>query len=263
MPFRSEAHRTGDGAEVAYRVRPGRDVWVFLHGLGCDGSMWDGVIDALPGDAGVLIPDLRGHGASTLGFGLPSVDRWARDVAEILEKERIERPAVAGLSMGGYAAFALAAAFPGLARAHAFVSTSAAPDDDAGRMRRAEGLALLRREGWRVFAAGLVPSLLVPSRPDFESHRAHLLAMFERAADVGLAAALFALANRPDRRPLLPSLRAPSVVVVGEADLLTPPYRAREIAQAAPRSRLLVLPGVAHMSAMEAASDVAAALAGL
>jgi pimeloyl-ACP methyl ester carboxylesterase len=84
--------------------------------------------------------------------------------------------------------------------------------------------------------------------------------MFVRAGDAGLAAALFALASRPDRRDMLPSLSAPVAVVVGDADVLTPPDRAREIAEAVPRGDLTVLPGVGHMSALEAPEEVAAAL---
>ncbi len=261
--LRDETYRTPDGAEIAYRVRSGRNAWVLLHGLGCDASMWDGVVRALAPETGVLVPELRGHGASTLGWELPSIDRWALDVEEIVARERIERPAVAGLSMGGYTALAIAASFPGLARAFAFVSTTAAPDDDPGRQRRAGGLTTLRRGGWRALADGLVPSLLAEERLDFPENRSRILAMFERAGDAGLAAALFALANRKDRRLLLPTISVPSVAVVGSLDRLTPPDRAREIATGIPGAHLVEILGVAHMSAMEAPAEVARALAAL
>jgi pimeloyl-ACP methyl ester carboxylesterase len=52
-------------------------------------------------------------------------------------------------------------------------------------------------------------------------------------------------------------------VVVGDADLLTPPDYSREIAATVPDSRLVLLPAVGHMSTLEAPRDVAAALAGL
>jgi pimeloyl-ACP methyl ester carboxylesterase len=273
--------RTPDGAEIAYRARPGRDPWVLLHGLGCDASMWDGVVAALPDDVGLLIPDLRGHGGSTLGWRPPSIDLWAEDVAALIEREGLAaatrpagrdqaarrtgaaKPAIAGLSMGGYTALALAEAHPGLARAYGFVSTQAGADDDAARGRRAEGLVTLGRRGWRAFADGLMPNLLEADRPGFPLHRDRLVAMFERAGETGLAAALIALANRADRRTLLPRLGVPAVVVVGDADRLTPPDRAREIARGMTDAHLVLLSGVAHMSAMEAPREVAAALQSL
>jgi len=65
---------TPDGADIAYRIRRGRDWLVLIHGLGCDASMWDAVVAALPTDLGLVIPEIRGHGDSTLGWRLPSVD---------------------------------------------------------------------------------------------------------------------------------------------------------------------------------------------
>src|SRR5262249_47248831 len=156
-----------DGAEIVYRIRPGRDPLLLLHALGCDGSMWDAVIGALPSDQGVVIPDLRGHGRSTLGWRAPSVDLWADDAVRLLGQKGIERPAVVGLPLGGYTAFALEAAHPGYARAYAFASTTAAPDDDAARQRRAAGIGTIRREGWRAYLETQLPTLLNPSRPNY------------------------------------------------------------------------------------------------
>ena len=76
---------TEDGADISYRIRRGRDPLVLIHGLGCDASMWDGVVAALPSDVALVIPELRGHGASTLGWRAPSVDQWADDVRRLLE----------------------------------------------------------------------------------------------------------------------------------------------------------------------------------
>ncbi len=248
---------TDDGADIAYRIRKGRDPLVLLHGLGCDASMWDGVVAALPSDVALVVPELRGHGASTLGWRAPSIDQWAGDVVRLLELNAIDSPAIAGLSMGGYTAFGIAAAHPGLARAFAFVSTSAAADDEAGRLKRAVGIATIRREGWRRFAAAMMPNLLNPAGPQFPAHSKHLVAMFEHAGDAGLAAALMALAARPDRRELLATIDVPALVIVGSLDLLTPPDRAKEIAAGLPDARVHVLEKIAHMSAMEAPAEVA------
>jgi len=251
---------TPDGADLAYRIRRGRDPLVLIHGLGCDASMWDAVVASLPSDVGLVIPELRGHGASTLGWRTPSVDLWADDVVRLLRQKRIESPAIVGLSLGGYTALSIAAAHAGFARAFAFVSTSAAPDDEAGKQRRSAGIAMIRRTGWRTFADAMVPSLLNDNRPQFETHRSHLLAMFARCGDSGLPPTLMALAARPDRRALLLSIRVPSIVIVGAVDALTPPDRARALATGIPGARLHVLDDVAHMSAMESPQKVAGLL---
>jgi pimeloyl-ACP methyl ester carboxylesterase len=261
MSFASSIFTTPDGAEIAYRIRPGRDPLVLLHGLGCDASMWDGVIEALSPEIGLVIPELRGHGGSTLGWRPPSVELWADDVMRLLNAKGIEKPAIAGLSMGGYVAFAIEAANRGRARVFAFLDTTAAPDDEGGRLRRATGIATIRRRGWRAYADALLPSLLNDSRPRFASHRDHLLGMFERAGDSGLPPTLSALATRPDRRPLLMSIAVPCMAIVGAVDTLTPPDAARAIAAGIPAARLHVIEDTAHMSALEAPRKVAGLLA--
>jgi 3-oxoadipate enol-lactonase len=248
---------TEDGADIAYRIRRGHDPIVLIHGLGCDASMWDAVVAALPTDIGLVIPELRGHGDSTLGWRTPSVELWADDVVRLLRAKEIQSPAIAGLSMGGYTALAIAAAYPGFARAFAFASTSAAPDDDEGRQKRAAGIATIRREGWRRFGTASIPSLLNATGPQFPAHSKHLMTMFEHAGDSGLPPTLMALASRPDRRALLPEIRVPSIVIVGSVDVLTPPDRAREIATGVAGASLHVLDGVAHLSSMEAPVAVA------
>jgi pimeloyl-ACP methyl ester carboxylesterase len=258
--FETAVFSTPDGADIAYRIRRGRNPLVLLHGLGCDASMWDAVTTSLPSDLGLVVPELRGHGDSTLGWRSPSVDLWADDVMRLLRQKGIEAPAIAGLSMGGYTALAIAAAHPGFARAFAFVSTTAGPDDEGGKHRRAAGIAMIRRSGWKSFADALIPSLLNDNRPQFPSHREHLLTMFGRCGDTGLPPTLMALAARPDRRPILLSIRTPSVVIVGAVDALTPPDRARAMATGIPGARLQVLDDVAHMSALESPHKIAGLL---
>jgi pimeloyl-ACP methyl ester carboxylesterase len=249
---------TPDGAEIAYRIRPGRDTFVLLHALGCDANLWTGVVAALPPDVGLLVPELRGHGGSTLGWRPPSVELWADDVVRLIRQKAIERPAIVGISMGGYVALSIAATQPGLARGFAFVSTTAAPDDEAGKQRRAAAIATIRRDGWRAYAESSLPTLLNGSRTHAAERRDHVIRMFARAGDTGLPPALMALAGRPDRRPALMTIGVPTVVVVGSLDEITPPDRARAIATAVPGARLHVLDDTAHLSVLESPSKVAA-----
>jgi pimeloyl-ACP methyl ester carboxylesterase len=257
MSWQEATASTPDGASIAYRVRWGRDPIVLLHALGCDGSMWDGVVESLPADMGVIVPELRGHGGSTLGWRAPSVDLWADDVVRLLDLLGIVEPSCAGLSMGGYVAFALEASHRGRVRSYAFISTAATADDEAGRQRRAAGIATIGRRGWKAYAEGMITSLLNEDGEGFSRHSAHVIRMMKRAGDSGLPAALMALAARPDRLAALMGIEAPCIAVVGSADVVTPPDRAREIAAAIPGARLHVLAGAAHLSALERPREIA------
>jgi pimeloyl-ACP methyl ester carboxylesterase len=245
--FREAVHRTADGAHLAYRVRPGRHPWVLLHALACDSTLWNAVVREMPEEVGVVIPELRGHGASTLGWELPSMDRFAADVLEIVDAEGMLAPGIAGVSMGGYIALAMAAARPGLARTWAFISTHARAEDAAGKGARAEALSLVDRQGWETWIEQVGPRWVASN-----THDVHLKGMAGRAGDAGLTVALLALANRPDRTEVLPRLTQPVLAVAGELDPITPRVRLQEIADAAPQGRLVVLPGASHLVPLDA-----------
>lgn len=253
--FREALHAAADGAQIAYRLRPGRDPWVLLHALACDSTLWEEVVRAMPDDVGLVIPELRGHGASTLGWELPSVDRFAADVLQILEAEKIERPGVAGVSMGGYVALAMAAARPEMARAWTFISTHAHAEDAAGKAARAEALSLVDRQGWAAWIEQVGPRWVASEQP-----LAQVKGMAGRAGDAGLTVALLALANRPDRRDVLPRLAQPVLAVAGELDPITPQERMQEIGDATRQGRLVVVPGASHLVPLDAPGALASLL---
>ncbi len=62
---------------------------------------------------------------------------------------------------------------------------------------------------------------------------------------------LRAIKDRPDSRPLLPQIACPTVVIVGDADQLTPPELSREIAEGIPGARLVVVPECGHLTTIE------------
>jgi pimeloyl-ACP methyl ester carboxylesterase len=255
-PFRDATHTAADGAQLAYRIRPGRDPWVLLHALACDATLWDGVVASLPEDVGLVLPELRGHGGSTFGWALPSVDLFAADVLGILDAEGIGAAGIAGLSMGGYVALAIAAARPAIARAWVLLSTQARAEDADGKAARAEALGIVDRQGWAIWLDRVMPCWV--SLP--EQHVAHLRGMAGRAGEAGLAVAMLALANRPDRRELLQELRQPLTAVAGEDDPITPRERVQEIADGVPGGKLVVVPKASHLVPLDAPAAVASLL---
>jgi pimeloyl-ACP methyl ester carboxylesterase len=70
-----------------------------------------------------------------------------------------------------------------------------------------------------------------------------------------------AIMTRPDSRPELPSIRCPTLVLVGEGDQLTPPALSEEMAALIPNSRLVKVPDCGHLSTLEKPEAVTKALA--
>src|SRR2546429_482892 len=75
---------------------------VLLHGFPLNGAMWDDLVPALTDPYPLIVPDLRGHGATEAPSGPYETVDYAGDVVALLDRLRIERAAVVGLSMGGY-----------------------------------------------------------------------------------------------------------------------------------------------------------------
>ena len=85
---------------------------------------------------------------------------------------------------------------------------------------------------------------------------ADYLAMMGRAGPAELIAQNQAVMRRPDRRPDLPGIRCPTLVVGGLADVLTPPECAQEIARAIPGAHLHLLADAGHLLTWEAPEQV-------
>jgi pimeloyl-ACP methyl ester carboxylesterase len=65
---------------------------------------------------------------------------------------------------------------------------------------------------------------------------------------------------RIDYRPFLPAISVPTLVLVGDSDTFTPPYRAEEMVAAIPGARLVVVPECGHASTIEQPDAVNRAL---
>jgi pimeloyl-ACP methyl ester carboxylesterase len=211
---------------------------LLLPGLLCDARLWRDQVAGLSDLADPVVADL------TLDSSISAMA--ARAIAGL------EGPfALAGLSMGGYVAFEVMRQAGARVTRLALFDTSARPDTpEQARQRR--GLMSLTRSGqFRGVTPRLLPRLLHPG------HQAGPLAqeVMDMAERVGRDAFLRqqeAILGRPDSRGDLPGIAVPTLVAVGQADVLTPPELAREMAAGIPGAVLHEFPGCAHLPTMEA-----------
>jgi len=231
---------------------------ILLHGYPLDGAMWSGVARTLATRFRVLKPDLPGHGESPA-----PAPRELNGHAEFLEAIVQELPppvGLAGFSMGGYASLALLRRRPANLRALALVDTRAEADDEDGKKKRNEAIESVRSGGVAKIADAMVPRLLgeasLASRDLTERLRRIILRQKAETVEADLAA----MRDRQDAADLLPQIRIPTVVVVGEQDALTPPPLSEKMAGAIPGATLVRIPGAGHLTPMERPGAVAAAL---
>jgi pimeloyl-ACP methyl ester carboxylesterase len=264
-----------DGAVLAVEVHdpPGgastsAPLVVLAHGFPAARWLWADVLPRLAA-AGwrTAAPDARGFGASTLGTGAggahppPSIDRYADDLAAVLDALGARRAVVGGLSMGGYAALAFCRRHAPRLRALVLADTRAEADAPEARARRDELVALARAQGGAAVAATQVDGALGRSTRARSPERvADFRTRLGDPDPEATAAALLAMRDRPDATALLGAITVPTLVVGGEEDVLTPPRTLRALAAGVSGARLVLLPEAGHASAWERPEAFADAL---
>jgi 3-oxoadipate enol-lactonase len=226
---------------------------VLLHPFPLDATAWEPLLDALrwPGD--VDAPNFPGFGGAASELS-PTIEGFSDHVAALIGPGR--RALVVGLSMGGYAALALALRHPERVGALALACTRADADDETARAGRERGIATVRAEGAAAFVDGMLARLLAPDAdPDVV---ARVRAIAGSQPPEAIVAALRALRDRPDRRRDLAAIAVPSLVIAGAQDAVIPPAATRALAAGLPRGRLGVVEGAGHLCAIERPAAVAA-----
>jgi 3-oxoadipate enol-lactonase len=227
---------------------------VFLHGFPHDRTLWTQQRIALSSRVRCLTPDLRGFGESSTR-GPYSMDQYADDVVALLDWLEIDDAVVCGLSMGGYVAMALWRRHPDRVRALALCDTRATPDTDAARVARGEMMTVALTEGAAAVAErqlpGMVGATTRAQRPDVV---AQVRTMMARQPVPGIVGAVEALRDRPDSQSTLASITVPTLVVVGDEDVLTPVKDARAMVALLPPGaspRLEIITQSGHASCLE------------
>jgi pimeloyl-ACP methyl ester carboxylesterase len=239
-----------NGMAVGYDdVGTGQPV-VFLHGFPHDRTLWASQLGALAVPSRTLACDLRGFGESE-GVAA-SIDDYASDVAGWLHGLGVENAVIAGLSMGGYVAFALWRQHPGLFRALVLADTKAGPDDPETRKKRDEQISLAETRGSDAIADKLIAGMVGQSTREQRPELAELVhAMISRAPVPAITGALAAMRDRSDSSATLATITVPTLIVVGDEDVLTPPAEARAMHAAIPKSRLEIVAGSGHLTNLE------------
>lgn len=240
-----------EGRTVAYDdVGQGAPL-LFIHGFPLRRSIWGPQLGGLVDRARCIAPDLRGLGESS-GAGPWSMDRYADDLAELCAHLGVARTVVCGLSMGGYVAFALWRRHPRLVRGLVLLGTRAGADVDAARARRRELIDVAADRGSAGVADQMMPGMLgKSSRERNPSLGDAIHAMLESAPVDGVVGALQAMAERPDSRPTLGTITVPTLVVVGDEDVLTPVAESEAMHAGIAGSRLEVIAGAGHLANVE------------
>jgi 3-oxoadipate enol-lactonase len=225
---------------------------IFIHGFPFNRSMWKPQVEALAKTHRVVTFDVRGHGQSDAGDGQYSIEFFVDDLIAGMDRLKIERAVVCGLSMGGYVALRAVERHPERFKALVLCDTKSEADGNEAKTKRAAAVRSVKKDGVRAFADGFVKSVLgentLKTKPELVES---VLAMIRANSALGIAGTLLALAARTDTTAALAKFTLPALILVGEEDKLTPPANSEAMARSLPTATLHVIPGAAHLSNLE------------
>jgi pimeloyl-ACP methyl ester carboxylesterase len=239
-----------------------RGTLVLLHAFPLNGRMWEGQLSFAQRGWHVIAPHVRGADGGPYASPVTSIDDYAGDLVDLLDALHVEDAVVAGLSMGGYLAFALLRHAAAYVRGLVLADTKAEADTAEALAARKAMLELVEKEGVGPVADAMIPKLLG------ETTRATRPAVVEQVRTLihanskeSTAGAVRALMSRPDSTPLLKTIHVPTLIVVGEEDIVTPPSAAEAMHRGIAGSELIRIPGAGHLSNLEEPEAFNAALA--
>ncbi len=229
---------------------------VLIHAFPLSGAMWAHQVRALRDAADPIIaPSLPGFGGTAVPRGDASMDDYADSVVAAMDAAKIERAAVAGISLGGYVAFALWRRHPERIERLFLADTRAEADTEDARDKRLRLAALIREHGIEALLK-TPPPWLRKGSPFWDP----LLKLIRGQTPDGVAQGSIAMAHRPDSRPDLPTIDVPTAVVVGEEAEITPLELARVMSDAIPNATLSIIPAAGHLANLEAPTAFETAL---
>jgi len=241
-----------DDAEIFYEVRGNGPPVVLLHPFPGHHGFWNPIAAALDSRYRLILPDLRGHGDSEIGVGPAFMAKHASDIARVLAAEGLGRVAFIGCSIGGYILFEFWRRFRTRISSLALCDTRPQADTSEARAHRLKSAAGVLEQGTEPFLEMMIPKWMgcttLAARPDLvDGARAMMRKM--SAEDVSLV--LRGMAERPDSAADLKTINVPTLIVIGEEDVLSTVADGDLMRQNIAGSQLNVIPKAGHYAPWE------------
>lgn len=234
---------TGDGAAV-----------VMVHGLGGTSNTFQPLMHALAGYR-VIRPDLAGSGRSDMGAGPLSIERHAEALGRVLTRAGGGRAHVVGHSMGTLVCQHLAATRPDLVASLVLFGALTEPSETARRGLIARA-AVARADGMSGIADQIIAATLATrTQADNPAAVAFVRETILRQPPEGYARNCEALARAGRVDPA--AIRAPTLLVTGDADPVAPVSIALTLCDGIAGAALTVLDRCGHWVTVEDAGAAA------
>jgi pimeloyl-ACP methyl ester carboxylesterase len=212
------------------------DGLLLVHAFPLDARMWEGQRSGPT----TVAPDLPGFGMAPTGGPTMTMTLAADHCLRAADAAGLERFVVCGLSMGGYVTFELWRRARDRIVGLVLANTRAGADTPEAAAGRRDLAARLRSEG----------NVLAEHAPEELQQRVKGWVADQSAE--AIAAAAVGMAERPDSTSDLAGIDVPTLVITSDGDRLIPADLTTPMAEQIPGARLEIIPGVGHLTNVEA-----------
>ena len=226
---------------------------LFLHGVGSDKSVWRPQLEHFGKTRRALALDYPGYGESDLGPNATR-DGFAAAMLAAMDALGIGEAHVCGLSLGGIIAIAMHSAAPDRCASLVLADSFAVHPQGQAIYDR----SIAASHDIRALAEARVGALLVSEDPAIRSEVVETMAAIDpEAYRVGARAVWLA-----DQHERAAAIRAPTLVICGEEDAITPPSLSEELVSLIRDSKLSIIPGASHLANLDRPDEFNAAIDG-
>jgi len=249
-------HTVSDGFRTYFETYGAGFPLLLINGLGGDHREWLYQIPAFEPHFRIIVFDNFGSGKSDVPPGPYTTERMADDAVRLLETLNIRQAHVLGVSLGGMIAQEVALRHPD--RVERLVLGCTTPGGKLSIRPLEASMAAFQHAGGEDLEADLrrvMPFLYTDAyiEEQAEEIEAFIQRRMEgRMAPSGYFAQMSAVMTH-DASARLGQIRAKTMVITGEVDMLVPPVNSLLIAQRIPGAKLVVLPGAPHRLYAESA----------
>jgi len=252
-------------SHIFYRTLGKGKPLLLLHGFAEDGDVWKEQIKFLQDHYYLIIPDLPGTGRSALIPDM-SIEGMSEIIKEIITIELDKFPpgtevVMAGHSMGGYIALALAEKYPHLLSSLALVHSSAFADSEEKKANRLKSIEFVKKNGAFEFLKAVITDLFTETWANNNQEQVDRQIEKSRAfTDESIIAYYQAMIDRPDRTHVLKEFNKPILFIIGEHDKAVPFEQSMQQCYLPAQSHIHILRNSAHMGMFEETEKVNDAL---
>lgn len=225
---------------------------IFLHGYPFAKSMWKAQLEFLQRTNRVIACDIRGFGQSKDEESTLSMDLFADDLIQFMDKLNIDKAIMCGLSMGGFITLNANFRYPNRFKALILCDTQCISDTPEVKEKRYSTIEEIKANGVNDFNEGFLQSVFCKDSLNTKKAIVEDLrkVVFANSPHI-ITAGLTALAERSDTCSTLSAIKVPAMIICGREDTVTPLIQSEYMYATIKDSILHVIEKAGHVSNLE------------